>query len=692
MVDPAGPMMAGGFETIKVFESGVEYALLFLPDKHNEELQAEGRNPVFYWLPNSMRLARKPDGDYRLSFLHFVGTQDGDTNIGVRPGQTREASGGVLSFAMTGAPPDGVLSQAHKEIMQRMQDGNNRGRFWHVTPEAAGRSTLADVRPIPIRGSTLRIMLTDQDGAGGGKPGDPFFVNAQGAGPASMTPTAEHPFIVNLGTFAAAQVEQGLLSVQTPIAVDADLTLPLWAPITRLHMTAHWERVFQHFTAQASANWWFTSADLKATWNNLRMSGDITVEIELDKTIPGADNKEEMINKYSEMLIGMWLDQAKQVIFQPMPEVQDPGPPRTGGIANSIFGWGFGAGFNLNYRRDKVEIANSFTFDIDQVYAQPHTMGGAVDGIAEVIAKDPAQRSKYLRTLYLDNWERKITTVCRPVVNWPDPDRGWHGDPVRYVSVQVGYPDVDGRIAWSAHDFTRPAKPSEVTASTVVGDGAPVADTTPADPASSTTLVYASGASNEVFFARQTQKKADEVANAPDGWRPDQVFVRRTIHFDEPPSESADPYVKLLVEVNDVDLDPGEFGTRTDKLDVPVRADHAGVLSLGPISINVALPEETDVVEVELQAGGKTAAGDDRPVVRFRYQKKDRDTERYFSVYTGQPGYLPEYRYRVRVIREGTLDAAGQEWVGAWVDGAGNGPLTVRVPRKTDPGVEVIEG
>jgi hypothetical protein len=688
MTNAAGPIMAGGFETVTLSEAGVEYSLLFLPDKHNEELQNEGKSPVFYWVPNSMRLARKLNGDFRLSFLHFVGTQDGRTNIGVAPGQTRESSGGVLSFAMTGQPPDGILSAAHKEILGRKQ-GGNQDRFWRVRPGAEQNANPADIRPIPIRSSTLRLMMTDQDGTKGGVAGAPFFVNAQGTGPGSLTPTAEHPFIVNLGTFAAAQVEAGLLSTEVPIAVNADLVVPLWAPITRLRMTANWERVFSHFAAQASVSYWFSSADLKATWNTLRLNGDIVVELEMDRTIPGADNKEAMVTKYIDMLVAMWLEQAKQIIFQPMPEVQDPAPPKPGGLFN-LFGWGFGAGVNLNYRRDRVEIANTFTFNIDEMYAQPTTMGGNVDGLAALLAADPAQRGRYLSTLYLDNWERKITTVCRPVVNWPDPVRKVVGDPVKFVSVMIGYPDVKGAINWSAHDFLAPKSPDDVNASGVQSDSGEVGTTTPLAPASSSTLIYANGSTNEVFFARQTQKKLEEVSNPPPGWRPDKVFVRRTIHFSETGAAQDDKFHATFVEANDVELDPGEYGTLTDALDVAVRADNAGVLAVGPIGLTVTLEGASQVVELELQATGTAPGGGARPVARFAFTEGDQNTERRFLLFTGQPGTPPAYRYRVHVIIKGTLFADGDEWLGPWVEKEGSGELYARVPKKTDSGVTVV--
>lgn len=684
MTDAIGPVWVGGFEEIHVSDAGVDYVLQFLPDKNNDLLQQEGKNPVFYWLPNALRLAEKPNGDLRLSFLHFMGVQDGETNLGVAPGQTRETSGGVLSFAMTGTPPDGVLPDAHKQILDRMKNRNDVPRFWRVLENFATPSSDADIRPVPIRSSTLRVMVTDQDGAGPNtNAGDPFFVNAQGGGAGGLSPLAEHPFIVNLGTFAAAQVEQGLLSTETPVAVLEDMVLALWAPVTELHMESNWERVFEHFNVQAQARYFWAAADVKATWNTLRTEGHIKVELKMDKSIPGADNQEQMITKYIDMLVSMWLDQAKQLIFTPMPQVQDPAPPSGGGF--NLFGWGFGGGVSLNFQQDRVNMAQTFDFSLDQIYPQPHTMGGSVDGVADIVAKDPSQKSKYMRKLFLDNWERKITTVCRPVVKWKE-------EPVKFVSVQVGYPGPDGALAFSAHDFTAPPEPAAIPTADAVHDAAaPVAETTPQAPASSPTLTYGNGTAAEVFFVRATQKALEDVTNPPDGWTPNKVFVKRTLHFDEPAAESSDQFKKTFVDVNEVVIDPGDHGSMTESLSVEVRADTAGTLALGPMRLFPPMTDATMFVEVEFQITGEPALPP-RSAVRYEFTLADATTPRFLTVYTGRPDWNPGFTYQVRTLRGGSDDIEAEEWLGPVVEVKGGGELLIRRPAKTGTGVTVISG
>jgi hypothetical protein len=105
------------------------------------------------------------------------------------------------------------------------------------------------------------------------------------------------------------------------------------------------------------------------------------------------------------------------------------------------------------------------------------------------------------------------------------------------------------------------------------------------------------------------------------------------------------------------------------------------------MSLNAALTDSTQVVEVEFQARGKTLDGADRPVVRFSYKADDQDLARRWKIFTGDPDFKVEYMYRVRVVVKGSIFTKGMEWVGPWNQGLGNGPLMVSVPTPDDVGV-----
>ncbi|MES2459303.1 MAG: hypothetical protein V4671_01880, partial [Armatimonadota bacterium] len=66
MAQAIGPVMVGGFEEFVIQdETGEKYQILFLPDRNNDELQNEGKPPIYYWVPGTVRMARKGDtGDY----------------------------------------------------------------------------------------------------------------------------------------------------------------------------------------------------------------------------------------------------------------------------------------------------------------------------------------------------------------------------------------------------------------------------------------------------------------------------------------------------------------------------------------------------------------------------------------------------------------------------------------------------
>jgi hypothetical protein len=115
-----------------------------------------------------------------------------------------------------------------------------------------------------------------------------------------------------------------------------------------------------------------------------------------------------------------------------------------------------------------------------------------------------------------------------------------------------------------------------------------------------------------------------------------------------------------------------------------VRADSAGKLAVGPIGISALLDGAAQTVEVEFQAKGKTTAGHERPVTRFGFNTADQDKERYWSIFTGQLDYLPEYRYRVHVVVKGSLFTSGMEWWSEWRDTSGNGPLIAVVPTQEE--------
>ncbi|MFE5333375.1 hypothetical protein ACFRCG_44015 [Embleya sp. NPDC056575] len=720
MVEPVGPVYAGGFETIVTGSGGERYEILYFPDLHNSELQAEGKAPVYYWLPNAVRVARAGDaGDYKFNLLHFVGVLSSESTVGVAG--TQEVTGGVLSLTVTSAPPLNILQAAHQQLSDRMRADSRAYWSWHTpvpphfqpvivsdsrtqmsslsprldgslpveTPPAprkaptapppiaagggpgahgaigappggagapaGGTRTTADpgaaLRPRRMR--EPRTVRVDRDATGGSNL-DMWYMRIEGQGPGSINPAGEHAYVALCGALPTAILWQGFHGAYSPVSVSQTLNLKMWSETLRIKIRGNWDRIFSHFSAAAKGRSWWFDADIKAEFNNLRINGGITVEIEIDGTNPGADKMKEEVDKRVDLIVSKFTEQAKARIFDPAPPDVKPAEASSsgGGILGGLFG--FGGGFALKYRRDETKLDLGYDETRQERFNLPMTISSTLEGFYNAIKADPAAERKYFTTLYLEDWDRKIGHTVKPVANWPAADGSWVGDPVSFMGVQIGYPSARGDIQWLAHVFQ----------STDTGEATS-------------------------WQTAVAKKNASDVMDAPAGWTPDVSYVKRTVHFLEPPAGAVQSFHHCFIEQQVVDLDPEPNGTATKDMNLEVRADNAGKFDLGPINLDRQLRDDSQMVDVEFQAAGKTVDGTERPIHTYRFKNSDQDTDRRWTIFTGQKDFVPNYRYRVHVVVMGDLFSDGQAWSGPWVESSGIGAKTIHVPKSTDAGVVV---
>jgi hypothetical protein len=186
---------------------------------------------------------------------------------------------------------------------------------------------------------------------------------------------------------------------------------------------------------------------------------------------------------------------------------------------------------------------------------------------------------------------------------------------------------------------------------------------------------------------QRAMKNKEDVTDPPQGWEPGKTFVKRQVHFGEPPNETENPFVRISVEKNVVDLDPGESGVPLNDINLDVRVDNVGSINCGPILLNADLENDKQIVEVTFQAEGTTLEGHARPPVKFSWKFGDQTEPRYWMVFTGDPDFVPKFKYQVRVLVKGSIFTKGKEWVGPWQEASGNGPLMLTVPTPEDVGV-----
>lgn len=698
MADPIGPVYEGNIEEFVVTEGGYTYRIMYLPDKNNTEMQREGKSPYYYWMPKDVRIARNANtGDYKFHLLHFVGVQSEGTNVGVEG--TREVAGGVLSVTTTAEPPGGVLEKSHEQLRQKFRGSDNRYWGWRspaapkfgVMPIADSRMSISNLSP--LSDGTVPVPETSAPGTTGaagvgtstpatigggttvsGAPGggaasrsrgvleprmmaiprtvnerdlaravsslDAWYVKMEGQGPGSIDPAGEHAFTALLGSYPTAILWQGFKGAYSQVSVTQSMKLKVWSENIHLRIRGNWDRVFEHFSANASGRVWWFSADIKAEFNKLVINGGITVELMIDGTTPMAAEMRDKINKRIDMILDKFMKQAEKRIFEPAPPEVEPAQASTGGWLSGLFGGG--GGVALKYRRDETQLNLEYEESVNERFILNHTISSTLEGFYNEIKGDAQSERKYFTTLYLDDWDRKVSRIVKPVVNWPDPAKQWVGEPVAFLSCQIGYPNANGQLQWAGQVFQ--------------------------------------AGEEQTWRPGIAMKALSDVVNPPPGWESAKTFVKRKVHFLEPPGESDNPYMRAFVEKNEVDLDPGEYGTLTDEITLEIRADSVGKLEVGPIFTNVELENSKQFIEVSFRALGKTHDGQDRQPTRFTFSYDDQNTARYWEIFTGQPDFQTRYQYQVRVVVKGSIFTKGMEWTGPWVDVNGNGPIMVSVP------------
>jgi hypothetical protein len=698
MTEAKGPIFAAGFQHV----TNGGYEILYLPDLVNDELQREGKAPVYHWLPNEVRLARKDGvGDHKFHFIHFYGSRGAETNIGVVE-DTDEVAGGLLGFSTTSAPPPDVQRESEEELLSRFRGSDDKYWGWrtpvtpkfrpapivsnltsitNLSPNPGGtvpavaqppgegqapngppRARSFDARRPPAvrahadgRGRALRIIATPRPPLFASPRGtvpqlrgfrgsnlDMWYANLQGQGAGSVSPFAENAYSGLVGSLPAALIWASFHGGTGGISVWQQMKIKVWSPVVHLHIEGDWDRIQDHFSGAAHAGGLFWSADIQAVYNDLRIGGKgLEVVVEVDTTLPNADKLQEAIDKRSDLVFQKFMEQAQKTIFEPAP-FQEQAAQASGGF----LGFGGGAAFKL--RRDHSHLHLEYDERREMAYLQDYPISGQLEGLYDELKADPANEGKYFTTVYLGDWERKTVRVVKPVVNWPDPARAWAGQPVSFLSVQVGYPNTEGIPQWSGHMFQRTDGPDAVWNSTT------------------------------------EMKRAQDVRNPPPGWTPDQTLVKREVHLTEAATDAESPFAHVSIEQNVVELDPGEFGALTSDINLEVRVDNVGVLNVGPILLNVDLEDAKQVVEVTFQAEGKTAAGHERPATTFSWHFDDQSEPRYWMIFTGQPDYLPRFKYQVRVIVKGSIFTKGLEWTGPWQEVNTNGPLMVSVPTQEE--------
>ncbi|MEU7039997.1 hypothetical protein AB0A77_02925 [Streptomyces varsoviensis] len=651
MTDPIGPTMAGGHQPI---DSEDGYRALFYPDANNYELMREGKNPVYYWVPDQLRIARHggEKGDYKFSLLRFAGGA----------GAVKPTVGGVLGLTTTGSIPAAAMERLQKKLIEKITSTSSNNGLWN--PQ--GREPM--FRPVTLLASTasisdlkftqtgLRHFVQDKKtkkfefrtsgmlGKGNREKivkgptkkdegiGDWYWV-LQGAGAASMDPTSEHAFTALLGRGPAAILYDTFKGASTVIYAGLVMDLQMWTPKIELSVKGEWKKIYDHFSAHANAHNLWTSADIRYQLNHTDLKGKISVEISPIGSFPGSADIAKYLRDKSDLVLDRFTQEAQRIIFDPAPVDETAAEASSSGAGASPWG----VAFALKKRIDETELDLAYKETMQFSHVQQTVVSSSLQGLLHAMATEENAEGKYFPSVNLDDWPKELARTTAPIASWQT--KLFHS-----LSVQIGYPDKSGALLWKNHVFTAPNSSTEL----------------------------------ENWTYTVFQKAEHEVENPPAGWKPDRTFVKRAIHFNEP-----DPYDefhirRITVPEGMLQLDKGDNGTPLNDSIVEVRAQSNTIMAV-PVHFRGVLKENQEA-ELTVQAVDEK----NQPIGEEARFYADAANLRQPRSWTLCPAPSPSHRYQYKVTVYDWSD--GSEW-GSKRPTISSGPLRAPILPKNSQNV-----
>ncbi|MGA5129625.1 hypothetical protein ACPCTO_07455 [Streptomyces olivoreticuli] len=656
MTDPIGPTMAGGIQTM----TAQGYSVSFYPDANNYDLIKEGKNPVFYWVPSQLTIARRDGetGDFKFSLLRFVGGVASDKE---KKEASKESVGGLLSLTTTGKIPTAAMTEAQQKVVEATK-GHSHGLWDHkgiapfFTPvllmsntTSISNTTLTEegykyyekeksgalkLRASGYLGKKNRSKMVKGTPQRDGDIGNWYWV-LQGAGAGSIDPSAEHAFSAMVGSYPAQILHQGFKGTTTsPIFASSVMELQMWTPKVKLEISGEWKSIYKHFSGHANVHGLWASADIKLRFDELRKSGAIEVKITPVGSFPGSDKIETYLREKSDLLLDKFMQEAQRVIFEPAPVKESAAEASSSGSGASA--WGFSLALKGGY--EETTLVLSYREEMQFSHFQKHVISSSLDGMLQEMATGGAEaEKKYFPIVYLDDWPKKLARVCIPIAAW---STGVYNS----LSVQIGYPNVKGELLWDSHVFTRPA-PNETL---------------------------------EHWVYRTVQKSKDDVVNPPVGWEPDRSFVKRVIHFEEPDPNNQFVITQLDSGQSELRIDPGENGTPLNQ-DIEVRAESNKLMSITVRFMGRLTDDQFAELTVEPVDKADQPVG--RDPVTFLCEPANIRTVRRWVVCPA-PATGKRYRYKIKV----TDVEEGSEWETAYKF-TNTASLSAVIPKKNAQGV-----
>jgi hypothetical protein len=612
-------------------EDGNTYQLNIFPDLFNDELRKAGKPLAFYYLPDSPRMARYENGDYMFHFTKFAGVLTADDNIAVAsPGQV-EVAGGVMAFTSTLKIPDSVIQNAMDQLKHEIKNNpryNTDKRFMMGDGDVQ-----IDLGVVPIVDNVVSISnlspenLSDPNTQ---KPDDPWLWKMQGEGKGTINPVGNNAYTAMVGQYPAQLVEAGFHGASSPIFVHNALKHKFYTGAFKASIHGDWSAIFNHFSADLKASYFFVKADLQAAFNSAVKDGTIKKSITIDNEVLTPEqekNYEAQVDK----TFDKFLDIAQKTILDPAPpkienaKAPDPGP--------------VGVSFALKFEHDESHLTLDFEEEINETYIKDNVISAHMMGFYEKLQANKDEEKKYFDVVHLEEGFRKIHVIASARAYWPDAN-GNGGDPIDQLVLEVGYPDSTGAIVYKN--------------SGLYMDNIGAAKSTSLTPA-----IWTKDNPHRILifdFERQTNLPPEKV---------NIIYIKRQVRFQERPS----------VEVPDRTLTFDE--EQTTEHSIEVKADALGKLSVGPVELDTKLDDRVKVMVTFRKAN--------RNPETLRFTADNLNQPQFFEAWTKDPADAVNWSYQVTMVYESKVPGVPSvTYTGDEIPMAGSTPLLVQIPLPPD--------
>ncbi|MGB6518334.1 MAG: hypothetical protein WBE79_07520 [Candidatus Cybelea sp.] len=590
-VAPLGALFGPDFITITVDDatSGT-YNLEVFPDANNPQLKANQLPMQFYYMPQSLYLAKKQDSDdFDFSVTIFKGLMTSEDTLNstntASVGGEIDAGGAFVTFSTTMAVPSSVLSAALAQIKAGQVASVPANIADHCRVDASDPAPLLGCVPIAANEVTIEVPQlpgspppasttpaaatasgsTPTSGASTTTPaagsttataaapaaaansGNPWFISAQGMGHGSIDASSVSSFLVTCGQDAAGAIAGSLQAGMSPFTVHYNLTLMFYMNACQIQMHVDVDKVFTQLSAAAEAKFMYVQADLSANYQSSITNGGITTIINENGVAVDADLKKMIDTQVGDMQTKAW-DLVKNEIFNWQPKPDTPATASTGACG------GAAVSLKVNYQMHAVHFDQSWT--LNDTVTRLQTASGTLTELEPAIK---ANLNKYLAIVDIGQFFQKLQIAATPNIDFSGTAIS---DPITSASIEVSYPEADntGNVPTNA-------------------DGTPVLRTlgegfhyTPGNINQSAPISLASWSKNNptdiinISFLR--------LLKSPANWNADQVTITKKLEYDPD-----DPRVDLSTGTTEIVI----TSTGSDHTPVVSPAD------VGYVSVRFAL-------------------------------------------------------------------------------------------------------